>query len=183
MFKRALAACATIALLGAGCSGAATVDTQADVNTNTKGTPSTGNPTTTNSAPQDSATNGGETKMGAQAASEIHGSWKMGAWKKPAAGEKLQDVSKSNFTLTLGSDGKLTAKICNNMSGNYSFENGKLTGPQIVSTLMFCEGVPSQVEAAFAADLTAGMTANADDESLVMTGLVSQNTYMFAPVK
>ncbi|GEM_PF-2303609 len=126
----------------------------------------------------------GSTSMedGAVDNSNVVGTWKMGAWKKPAQGEKLQDVSSLNLMLTLRADGKLSAKFCNSISGDYTLQAGKLSAPQAASTLMYCDGPVGEVESAFSADL-AGMTANTDAESLIMTGVASQNTYMFAPVK
>ena len=161
MFKRSLALLAVVALMGQGCAATPSVNTPP--------------PTPSGSA------NGAGQGSGAVGVDnpKVVGAWKLGAWKKPAAGEKLQDVSKLNLTLTLGADGKLSAKFCNSMSGNFSLQGGKLSAPQVVSTLMFCEGPTGEAEAAFSADLAAGMTANADSESLTMTGLTSLNVYMF----
>jgi heat shock protein HslJ len=161
MFKRSLALLAVVALMGQGCAATPSVNTPPS-------TPSG----SANGAGQGSGAVGVDNQ-------KVVGAWKLGAWKKPAAGEKLQDVSKLDLTLTLGADGKLSAKICNNMSGDYSLQKGKLIAPQVVSTRMFCEGMPGEVEAAFAADLAGGMSANADSESLTMTGLTSLNVYMF----
>lgn len=157
MFKRTVVLLAAVALMGAGCSfpsNDAPIPGYGD--TQAKPTP----PSATTPA--------------------IQGSWKMVAFKKPTAGEKLQDVSKLNLTLTLGADGKLSAKFCNSMSGGYSYKDGLLTGPQLVSTLMFCEGLPGEIEAAFLSDITVGATANAADGGLTMIGTKTLNVYTFA---
>lgn len=160
MYKRALGLLAAVSLLGAGCSF-----------------PS-------NNAPIPGYGDGTQVKPTQPTTSTVgQGTWKMMIFKKPAQGEKQQDLSALNFTLRLGKDGDLAAKICNNMSGSFSVSNGQLSAPQVISTLMFCEGLPGEVESAFAADLSDGMAVGADEESLVLTGLKSLNVYMFGPVK
>src|SRR5688572_21582687 len=172
MFKRTVVLLAAVALMGAGCWGTASTD----VNVGGSGS---GSGAVTGGSDSGSGATGGSA-VDTAAAAKIQGSWKMVAFKKPTAGEKLQDVSKLNLTLTLGADGKLSAKFCNSMSGGYSYRDGLLTGPQLVSTLMFCEGLPGEIEAAFLSDITVGATANAADGGLTMIGTKTLNVYTFA---
>lgn len=171
--KRTIALLAAISLMGAGCWGTASTDVNVGGDASNDGTVNDGG---TDVGAEVGATAGAD----AIAAAKIAGNWKLVTFKKPMAGEKIQDVDSLNLTLTIGTDGKLSAKICNSMSGSYSYSGGKLQAPQIQSTLMFCEGLPGEIEAAFKGDLAAGMTANAADGGLTMIGLNSLTVYMFA---
>lgn len=90
----------------------------------------------------------------------------------------------SSLGLTVNFDGeRVTGKVCNNLTGPYTVEDNKIKFGAVAMTKMFCEGLPGEVESAFAADLSDGMAVGADEESLVLTGLKSLNVYMFGPVK
>jgi heat shock protein HslJ len=153
--KKLLIAVSMVALMGAGCAATS---------------PTTPNPTPTPEAPA------GKMSM----AQFLTGSWKIKSMQR--VGGPATDVS--SLGLTVNFDGeRVTGKVCNNLTGPYTVEDNKIKFGAVAMTKMFCEGLPGEVESAFAADLSDGMAVGADEESLVLTGLKSLNVYMFGPVK
>lgn len=116
--------------------------------------------------PSGETPNGGGTGEGR--VSFVVGSWKLAGVTR--AGQAAQDVSDLNATLTLDASGRLSAVICNSMSGGYSIENGELKAPEVMSTLKYCEGLPSEIEAAFLQDLSAGFAIEGAGGSLALRG-------------
>lgn len=108
-----------------------------------------------------------EAGVGAQAAFPV-GSWELETVTR--SGQPAEGVADIGSTLTLGADGQLSARICNSMSGGYSVADGALTAPQVMSTLMFCAGVPGEVEATFSQDLAAGFRVAGEGDRLVLRG-------------
>jgi heat shock protein HslJ len=171
MYKRLLALFGAVALMGGGCWLYPTDDRQPDAME-----PKNGAPT------EEQNGNGKQKENGmmegdAEVMTEATGSWKMNRVRR--AGQKEEFVSTSNFTLTLDSEGRLGAKICNGMSGSYSIEDGELKTAEVISTLMFCPGLPGDVEAAFTADLATGLSVNIAGATMTLTGTTSGNVYTF----
>ncbi len=75
----------------------------------------------------------------------------------------------SNYTLTF-SDGRISAKICNNMGGAYTLQNGVLKSEQMISTMMYC-GSPDnlmKIEDTFGKGMADGMTFSLSGSNLVL---------------
>jgi heat shock protein HslJ len=115
--------------------------------------------------------------MDAEVDAEAVGSWRM-ASMEDADGEERSTAS-DTYTLTLDSEGRLGANICNSMSGRYSVKDGTLQGVEVVSTLKFCEGLPGEVESAFVVDLAAGMSVDVNGNTMTLTGTTTGNVYSF----
>lgn len=45
----------------------------------------------------------------------------------------------SNYTVVF-KDGKIHAKICNNLNGSFQLSKTTITSPNMISTMMYCEG-------------------------------------------
>ncbi len=96
----------------------------------------------------------------------IHGAWKMKDFT--ASGKEARDVSEIDSTLVIEESTRLSAKICNSMSGEYDIEEDRLKAPMLVSTKMFCQGLPGEIETAFTQDLSSGLKIEFSDEMLVL---------------
>ncbi len=97
------------------------------------------------------------------------GSWTLSTVTR--SNQQPEDVSTIGATLTLSADGQLSARMCNSMSGAYTIENGTLKAPQVMSTLMFCEGTPGEIEATFSQDLSAGFQVEGSNNALTLRGM------------
>lgn len=77
----------------------------------------------------------------------------------------------TEFNLTVSFDGsKMTGKVCNNMSGDYTIdENDVLVAPTVISTKMFCAGVMGEAESAFTGSLASGYKLEYADNVLTMS--------------
>jgi len=140
--KKILASLSMIALLGAGCASSS---------------PSPQAPTPAPQAPT------GKMSM----AQFMTGSWKIKSMQM--VGGNIQDVS--SLGLTLNFDGtKMTGKVCNNMSGSYTVEDNLVKFGPVISTKMFCEGLPGQVESAVTTGFNNNLTISKQGENLVMIG-------------
>jgi heat shock protein HslJ len=64
----------------------------------------------------------------------------------------------------------MTGKVCNNMNGSYTVDDNKISFGPVVSTKMFCQGLPGDVESAFSAGLESGYTMTKQGEDLVLQG-------------
>ena len=58
----------------------------------------------------------------------------------------------NNLKLNFGSHNTLGATICNGISGSYELINGHISAPNLISTLMYCEGEKGEIEQAFKID-------------------------------
>lgn len=145
--KKLFVSLSMIALMGAGCM------------TSAPEKPAT--PPTTN-APAPEAPSGKMTMAGF-----MTGSWKIKSMQQP--GGVVQDVSK--LDLTLNFDGsKMTGKVCNSMNGSYTVSDNLVKFGPVMSTKMFCDGLPGQVESALETGFSNNITISKQDDNLVMTG-------------
>jgi len=104
----------------------------------------------------------------ADVASAIQGNWKMDSFYPTGA---ISPTQVTDLGLTVSFDGtKMTGKVCNNMSGNYTVDtNGVLKAPLVISTKMFCEGSAGQAESNFEGSLTDGFKASITNDMLTLT--------------
>ena len=108
-----------------------------------------------------------ETVAFASISDAIKGSWKMTSVKQGSAASK--DVSALDLSVSFDGS-KMTGKVCNNMSGDYTVaENDVLKAPAVVSTKMFCAGVMGEAESAFTGSLASGYTLTYADNVLTMS--------------
>ncbi|MFA5853956.1 MAG: META domain-containing protein [Patescibacteria group bacterium] len=106
----------------------------------------------------------------------IDGTWKLKRFK--ASGKETQDVSKIGSTLTIEAGTRLSARICNSMSGEYNIESGTLKVSILLSTKMFCTGLPGEIETAFSQGLSTGLKIDLSSEVLVLrAGAGAEFTY------
>ncbi|HVZ11271.1 MAG TPA: META domain-containing protein [Candidatus Paceibacterota bacterium] len=106
------------------------------------------------------------------------------AWNKPPSGIADQLEGKtfhlamykgasvadgSNYTLSF-QDGKLSAKFCNNMSGNYTLANSSLQG-KLASTLKYCQTPAGlmDIENVFGAGIDKGLNVSYQGDTLKLT--------------
>lgn len=71
------------------------------------------------------------------------------SWKLESIDGK---VVTNNLKLNFGSHNTLGATICNVMSGSYELINGSISAPNLISTLMYCDGEKGEIEQAFKID-------------------------------
>lgn len=141
--KKLLAIVSMVAVMGAGCAAQ---------------TPSTTTPP--------AGGTGTEGKM--SMAQFMTGSWKIKSMQ--LIGGQARDVSSSDFMITFDGE-KISGKICNSMNGPYTVEDNAVKFGAVAMTKMFCEGLPGEVEAAFAARLNEqGYTAGKSGENLTLVG-------------
>lgn len=58
----------------------------------------------------------------------------------------------NNLKLNFGSHNTLGATICNGISGSYELINGHISAPNLLSTLMYCDGEKGDIEQTFKID-------------------------------
>ncbi len=160
--KKTIITLSMLLLAGGGCMSSTTV--QPDVDVNVDG----------GKANPDGAAGGG-------AGIEIDsrdpvGSWRLVSLKKPGVEEPVMAEFAATIEFTV--EGGFTGKICNNITGSYSVNGNQLTGTNVISTKMFCEGAPGEIEAAFLADVVVAMGVARTGESLVLNGPTG-NVYVF----
>lgn len=85
------------------------------------------------------------------------------SWKLESIDEK---VVTNNLKLNFGSHNTLGATICNVISGNYELINGHISAPNLISTLMYCDGEKGEIEQAFKID---NASYTIDDNTLTLT--------------
>ncbi len=94
-------------------------------------------------------------------------SWKI--MKIQKIGGESQDLSALNLTLDF--DGKtMTGKVCNNLNGTYTVADNMVTFGPVVSTKMFCEGLPGEVESALSAGFEKGYRVTKQGEGMIVQG-------------
>lgn len=86
-----------------------------------------------------------------------------------------------NSTITLAFEGgSLSANAgCNTMVGRYALVGGKLTAPQLASTMMACAGDLGEQDAWLSAFLSSGPTYTLDGDTLTLTN--GTDTVVFGP--
>jgi heat shock protein HslJ len=60
-------------------------------------------------------------------------------------------ISNPIFTIVFDNT-RVSAKFCNSVSGSYSQSGSTIIAPQMISTMMYCEGQPMTLENAFSLD-------------------------------
>ena len=141
--KKLLASMSMIALLGAGCAGTV---------------PSDSTQTPSAEAPS------GKMSM----AQFLTGSWKIKSMQR--VGGPAQDLSALDLAVNFDGD-KISGRVCNSMSGPYTVEDNRIKFGPVAMTKMFCEGLPGEVETAFAARLNEeGYTMSKTGENLTLVG-------------
>ncbi len=96
----------------------------------------------------------------------IDGSWELQTFAAP--GKTSQDVSNLGATLNIEENARLSAKICNSMSGQYDINAGELKVETLISTKIFCAGLTGEIETAFSQGLASGMTTELTGDTLVL---------------
>lgn len=77
--------------------------------------------------------------------------------------------SDSNYTVTF-KDGKVYAKICNNLNGSFNLSGSIISSQNMISTMMYCEG-SMDIETEFSKLFTGkGATFVSDNETLTLSG-------------
>jgi len=158
--KKTLITLSLLLLVGAGCMGSSSPSTPSS----TTPPPAAGG-NLNNSAQGNAQDSGADT-----AATQVVGTWTFVSLKQPGV-ELAKDASGLGLTLSFGADGKLSAKVCNSMSGSYRIVEGNhLISTDVVATKMFCEGVSGEMESAFLADLAVGMGVARSGDTLLLNG-------------
>jgi len=140
--KRFVIALSFILLAGAGCAAS---------------TP-TMPPAPSNEAPPSAA---GST------APNFAGVWELKSFAP--TGKAAVDASKLGMTLTIDPSGRLSAVVCNAMSGEYAIEQGPtLQVAAITSTKMFCTGEKGEIETAFTQGLSTGLRLEGGGDALTL---------------
>lgn len=86
----------------------------------------------------------------------------------------------SAYTLVF-QDGRLAARFCNQMGGDYTNSNGVITAPQLVSTLMFCESPAGlmDMETGFSNTVAEGAVYTLEGDVLTITSADGQQVFMY----
>lgn len=92
-------------------------------------------------------------------------------------GDDVED--RGHFTLSF-EDGRLGAIICNSMGGDYHLDNGVLTVPELIQTLMYCEEI-MDVENAFSTAVGNGAQITIENGYLTMSG--DDNEFIFSLIE
>lgn len=100
--------------------------------------------------------------------SALAGSWTLTSYG--TAGAPVPAVEDSGAQLTFNEDGTVTGNSgCNGFGGDYTVEGNEITFGQIVSTLMACEDLRMQQEAAVHRVLTDTATFEIEGNTLTLT--------------
>ncbi len=100
------------------------------------------------------------------------GTWDLKIFTSP--GKAAQDASKLGLTMTVDDDTRLSAKICNSMSGAYTMNGDIMKVEALMSTKMFCAGLAGEIETAFSQGLSSGMTFDHGEDTLDLSSVAGE---------
>ena len=110
----------------------------------------------------------------------LEGTWQMDTFQQ---GKMLaQDVSAQSWRFTF-EEGVISGKICNTIGGNYGLIEDVLVADELVSTLMYCAGLSSEVEGVLTQDLAVGLKFRIEGDILTLSENLLKRVYTFKRVQ
>ncbi len=86
----------------------------------------------------------------------------------------------SNYSLVL-EDGRLSARFCNQMGGDYTVNGNVILAPELMSTLMFCESPAGlmDMETGFSMVMSEGAVYKLEGDLLELSSISGNHTFLY----
>ena len=113
------------------------------------------------------------------ASASVVGDWKLVSYGSPA--QPTPAASDVDTSIVFGEDGKVSGNVgCNGFGGDYKVDGNTITFRQIVSTLMFCEGLVGDQETTTLHVFAESATFVLDGDTLTITSADGSSVIVLA---